>query len=111
MRLRGVPTAAEAVPRRDANIGCRRPAKQVEGPMHRGCASVPTAWRNRKSLGLSAADFGLFVGATGAVNLRVRRWQGKVQAQGASCDRLRGIGKREVEARLANIEGQPETQP
>lgn len=62
---------------------------------------------NRQRLGLSAADFGLLVGATGQ---SVYAWEGgktkpKPQAL-AAIAALRGIGKREVEARLASLKGQ-----
>lgn len=56
---------------------------------------------NRKRLGLSAADFGLLVGATGQ---SVYSWeQGKSKPRGkhlAAIAALRGIGKREVSVRL-----------
>jgi DNA-binding transcriptional regulator YiaG len=56
---------------------------------------------NRKRLGLSAGDFGLLVGATGQ---SVYSWeQGKSKPRAgslAAIAALRGIGKREVAARL-----------
>jgi len=56
---------------------------------------------NRKRLGLSAADFGLLVGATGQ---SVYSWeQGKSKPRPkalAAIAALRGVGKREVTARL-----------
>jgi DNA-binding XRE family transcriptional regulator len=56
---------------------------------------------NRKRLGLSAEDFGLLVGASGQ---SVYLWEGgktKPRAQNlAAIAALRGIGKREVAARL-----------
>lgn len=56
---------------------------------------------NRKRLGLSAADFGLLVGATGQ---SVYLWEsGKMKPSAASLAAiaaLRGVGKREVAARL-----------
>ena len=59
---------------------------------------------NRKRLGLSAADFGLLVGATGQ---SVYSWEaGKSKPRAgalAAIAALRGIGKREVEARLATL--------
>lgn len=59
---------------------------------------------NRKRLGLSAADFGLLVGATGQ---SIYAWEsGKAtprpQALAAIAD-LRGIGKREVAVKLAAL--------
>lgn len=57
---------------------------------------------NRKRLGLSAADFGLLVGASG---LSEYAWeQGKGRPRGknlAAIAALRGVGKREVVERLA----------
>ena len=56
---------------------------------------------NRKRLGLSAADFGLLVGATGQ---SVYTWeQGKARPRGQNLEAiaaLRSIGKREAAARL-----------
>lgn len=61
---------------------------------------------NRKRLGLSAADFGLLVGATGQ---SVYLWeQGKSRPNDkslAAISVLRGAGKREVAARLAVLKG------
>ena len=61
---------------------------------------------NRKRLGLSASDFGLLVGATGQ---SVYAWEaGKTKPKPdslAAIAALRGIGKREVEARLASLKG------
>lgn len=62
---------------------------------------------NRKRLGLSAADFGLLVGATGQ---SVYAWEsGKAKPRPealAAIASLRGIGKLEAEARLAAAKGQ-----
>ena len=59
---------------------------------------------NRKRLGLSAADFGLLVGASAQ---SVYAWeQGKARPRGknlAAIAALRGIGKREVAERLASL--------
>ena len=59
---------------------------------------------NRKRLGLSAADFGLLVGASGQ---SVYAWeQGKARPRGknlAAIAALRGVGKREVVERLASL--------
>lgn len=61
---------------------------------------------NRKRLGLSAADFGLLVGATGQ---SVYAWEaGKAKPRPealAAIASLRGIGKLEAEARLAAAKG------
>lgn len=62
---------------------------------------------NRQRLGLSAADFGLLVGATGQ---SVYQWeQGKTKPgkrKLAAIASLRGIGKREVAQRLAALKAQ-----
>jgi DNA-binding transcriptional regulator YiaG len=59
---------------------------------------------NRKRLGLSAADFGLLVGASGQ---SVYAWeQGRARPRGknlAAIAALRGVGKREVVERLAAL--------
>ena len=61
---------------------------------------------NRKRLGLSAADFGLLVGATGQ---SVYAWEsGKAKPRPealAAIASLRGIGKLEAEAKLAAAKG------
>ena len=62
---------------------------------------------NRQRLGLSAADFGLLVGATGQ---SIYAWEaGKTKPKPATLAviaALRGIGKREVEDKLASLKGQ-----
>ncbi len=61
---------------------------------------------NRKRLGLSAADFALLVGTTGQ---SVYAWEaGKARPRAEALKAiasLRHIGKREVEARLAELKG------
>lgn len=62
---------------------------------------------NRRRLGLSAADFGLLVGATGQSIYAWETGKTKPRPQAlAAIAALRGIGKREVEARLASLRGQ-----
>jgi len=62
---------------------------------------------NRQRLGLSAADFGLLVGATGQSIYAWESGKTKPRPQAlAAIAALRGIGKREVEARLASLKGQ-----
>ena len=62
---------------------------------------------NRKRLGLSAADFGLLVGATGQSIYAWETGKAKPRPQAlAAIAALRGIGKREVEARLENLRSQ-----
>ncbi|MBW8757067.1 MAG: helix-turn-helix transcriptional regulator [Burkholderiales bacterium] len=61
---------------------------------------------NRKRLGLSAADFGLLVGATGQSIYAWEAGKAKPRPQAlAAIAALRGIGKREVDARLAQLKG------
>ena len=59
---------------------------------------------NRKRLGLSAADFGLLIGASGQ---SVYAWEaGKAKPRGnalAAIAAVRGIRKREAQARLAEL--------
>lgn len=77
------------------------PVQEADGPdKFRFRASGMAS--NRKRLGLTAADFGLLVGASGQ---SVYAWeQGKARPRGknlAAIAALRGIGKREVRERLA----------
>jgi DNA-binding transcriptional regulator YiaG len=59
---------------------------------------------NRKRLGLSAADFGLLVGASGQSVYAWEAGKSKPNAHSlAAIAALRGIGKREVEQRLAAL--------
>ena len=56
---------------------------------------------NRKRLGLSAADFGLLIGASGQSVYAWEQGKSKPHAQNlAAIAALRGVGKREAEARL-----------
>ena len=61
---------------------------------------------NRKRLGLSAADFGLLVGTTGQ---SIYAWEtGRTQPRAkhlAAIAALRGVGKKEVAARLEALRG------
>ena len=62
---------------------------------------------NRKRLGLSASDFGLLVGATGQSIYAWESGKAKPRPQAlAAIAALRGVGKREVEAKLAGLKGQ-----
>ena len=62
---------------------------------------------NRERLGLSAADFGLLVGATGQSIYAWEAGKAKPRPQAlAAIAALRGIGKREVDAKLASLKGQ-----
>jgi DNA-binding transcriptional regulator YiaG len=59
---------------------------------------------NRKRLGLSAADFGLLVGATGQSIYAWEAGKAKPRPQAlAAIAELRGVGKREVDARLEKL--------
>lgn len=77
-------------------------ASEEEGGQFRFRAAGMLA--NRKRLGLSAADFGLLVGATGQ---SVYAWEaGKAKPRGkslAAIAALRGIGKREVAKKLVEL--------
>ena len=59
---------------------------------------------NRQRLGLSAADFGLLVGATGQSIYAWEAGKAKPRPQAlAAIAALRGIGKREAEAKLTSL--------
>lgn len=59
---------------------------------------------NRKRLGLSAADFGLLVGATGQSVYSWEQGKSKPRAKAlAAIAELRGLGKREVARRLESL--------
>ena len=59
---------------------------------------------NRQRLALSAADFGLLVGATGQTIYAWESGKAKPRPEAlAAIAALRGIGKREVDARLASL--------
>lgn len=61
---------------------------------------------NRRRLGLSAADFGLLVGATGQSVYQWEAGKSKPRAKSLSAIAgLRGIGKKEVAERLAAMKG------
>ena len=61
---------------------------------------------NRKRLDLSASDFGLLVGATGQSIYAWESGKAKPRPQALTAiSALRGIGKREVEAKLAELKG------
>lgn len=59
---------------------------------------------NRKRLGMSASDFGLLVGTTGQSIYAWEAGKAKPRPQAlAAIAALRGIGKREAEAKLATL--------
>lgn len=61
---------------------------------------------NRKRLGLSAADFGKLVGATGQSVYSWEAGKSKPRSQNlAAIAALRGVGKREVAERLSALRG------
>lgn len=82
------------------------PVQAVESPESpQGLRFRPAGMAsNRKPLGLSAADFGLLVGATGQ---SVYAWEGGKSKPSAkslvAIAALRNIGRREVESRLAAL--------
>ena len=62
---------------------------------------------NRERLGLSAADFGLLVGVTGQSIYAYEAGKAKPKPPAlAAIAALRGIGKREAEAKLASLKGE-----
>jgi DNA-binding transcriptional regulator YiaG len=62
---------------------------------------------NRKRLALSAADFGLLVGATGQSIYAWESGKAKPRPQAlVAIAALRGMGKREAETKLASLKGQ-----
>jgi len=94
--------------RQPARIAHARPPSPSPSPVEEADGADKFRFRasgmasNRKRLGLSAADFGLLVGASGQ---SVYAWeQGKARPRGknlAAIAALRGVGKREVVERLA----------
>jgi DNA-binding transcriptional regulator YiaG len=104
--------ALEAVVKRLAKAPGGSPARTRPAAPSEAANSDSTGLRfrasgmaaNRKRLGLSAADFGLLVGATGQSIYAWEAGKAKPRPQAlAAIAALRGIGKREVEARLENL--------
>ena len=97
---RSVRQSARAAPARSPSLSAVDEAASADKVRFRASSMA----RNRKRLGLSAADFGLLVGASGQ---SVYAWeQGKARPRGrnlAAIAALRGIGKREVVERLAAL--------
>ncbi len=89
----------------------KRQAPAAAGDEGGGASGTPLRFRaagmaaNRKRLGLSAADFGKLVGATGQ---SVYSWEaGKSKPRGqnlVAIAALRGIGKREAAAKLETLD-------
>lgn len=95
---------ADAAQGRTRSRGAVEPAGTAEPAGLRFRAAGMAA--NRKRLGLSAADFGLLVGATGQSIYAWEAGKAKPRPQAlAAIAALRGVGKREVEARLASLKG------
>jgi len=96
--------SANAPPARTRAVAPQAPvdADAAEGLRFRAAGMAS----NRKRLGLSAADFGLLVGTTGQ---SVYSWEAGKSKPRADALRaiaaLRHIGKREAEARLAELKG------
>ena len=96
--------------RQPARVAHARPPSPSPSPVEEADGADKFRFRasgmasNRKRLGLSAADFGLLVGASGQ---SVYAWeQGKARPRGknlAAIAALRGVGKREVVERLAAL--------
>ena len=94
--------------RQPARVAHARPPSPSPSPVEEADGADKFRFRasgmasNRKRLGLSAADFGLLVGASGQSDYA---WeQGKARPRGknlAAIAALRGVGKREVVERLA----------
>ena len=102
----------EAVVKRLARNSGGSPARARPAVPDAAAESEPSGLRfraggmaaNRKRLGLSAADFGLLVGATGQSVYAWEAGKAKPRAQAlVAIAALRGIGKREVEDRLAAL--------
>ena len=105
----------EAMVKRLARNPGGTPARTRPAVPSEAAQSDPTGLRfrasgmaaNRKRLGLSAADFGLLVGATGQSIYAWEAGKAKPRPQAlAAIAALRGIGKREVEDRLASLKSQ-----
>lgn len=96
--------------RQPARVAHARPPSPSPSPVEEADGADKFRFRasgmasNRKRLGLSAADFGLLVGASGQ---SVYAWeQGKARPRGknlAAIAALRGVGKREVVERLVAL--------
>ena len=96
--------------RQPARVAHARPPSPSPSPVEEADGADKFRFRasgmasNRKRLGLSAADFGLLVGASGQ---SVYAWeQGKARPRGknlAAIAALRGVGKREVVERLGAL--------
>ena len=96
------PAGASARARARARPTAPHEAEESDSTTLRFRASGMAA--NRKRLGLSAAEFGLLVGATGQSIYAWETGKTKPRPQAlAAIAALRGIGKREVEARLASL--------
>ena len=105
----------EAVVKRLAKNPGGSPARTRPAALSEVAEPDPTGLRfrasgmaaNRKRLGLSAADFGLLLGATGQSVYAWESGKSKPRPQAlAAIAALRGIGKREAETRLASLKGQ-----
>ena len=100
-RLGKTPTAPRAEPRAPvSNVAVQSEA--IEGLRFRAAGLAS----NRKRLGLSAADFALLIGTTGQ---SIYSWEaGKSKPRAESLKAiasLRHVGKRQIEARLAELKG------
>lgn len=90
---------ARSSPRAGARRAAEAGESQEQGSGLRFRAAGMAA--NRKRLGLSAADFGLLVGATGQSVYSWEQGKSKPRAKAlAAIAEVRGVGKREVARRL-----------
>jgi DNA-binding transcriptional regulator YiaG len=90
---------------RDASIKASRSVQRVDAAPAEGLRFRAAGMAsNRNRLGLSAADFGRLIGATAQSVYAWEQGKSKPQPQNlAAIAALRGIGKREAEARLDAI--------
>ena len=99
LKALGKARAGERAPARSARVEAQADAGDADRRFSaKGMAS------NRKRLGLSAADFGRLVGTTGQSVYAWEAGKSKPRPEAfAAIAALRGIGKREVAARLAAL--------
>ncbi len=97
-QLKALARAAESVGREKAAAGVEVESEGTADGLRFRAEGMAS---NRKRLGLSAADFGLLVGATGQSVYAWEQGKSKPRAKAlAAIAALRGIGKREIVKRL-----------
>lgn len=104
-RLQALEGAVKRLSKAKPAAATPRPAVETDEDAESGLRFRATGMAaNRKRLGLSAADFGLLVGATGQSIYAWESGKAKPRQQAvAAIAALRGVGKREVAERLAAI--------